>query len=96
MTSVLDAAYHTVHDYPGGAPALAARLGKRPAVLCHEVAPGPSNASAKFGLMDAMRIMAMTGDHRVLSRPAARWVTSLCQHPNTIKPVTMPWTLRPP
>lgn len=66
MTGVLDAAYHTVHDYPGGAPALAARLGKRPAVLCHEVAPGPSNASAKFGLMDAMRIMAMTGDHRVL------------------------------
>lgn len=61
-----DAAYHTVHDYPGGTSALAVRLGKHTTTLNHEVRP-PVGSSAKLGLVDAQRIMAMSGDHRILS-----------------------------
>ena len=63
--SVLDALYHTVHDYPGGAEALALRLGKRGTSLCHEVRP-PANSTAKAGLVDAMKIMGLSDDHRTL------------------------------
>ncbi len=36
--NIVDAAYHTVHDYPGGANALAPRMGiKSPAVLNSKV-----------------------------------------------------------
>ena len=36
--NITDAAYNTVHDYPGGASALAARMGiKSPAVLNSKV-----------------------------------------------------------
>ena len=63
---IRDAAYHTVHDYPGGSSSLAPRLGKRPGVLCHEVAP-PEGSSAKLGLVDALRIVQMTGDARILA-----------------------------
>ena len=38
--NILDAAYHTVHDYKGGANALAPRMGmKSPAVLNSKVNP---------------------------------------------------------
>lgn len=63
--SVLDALYHTVHDFDGGAEALAQRLGKRGTSLCHEVRP-PANSTAKAGLLDAMKVMDITGDHRTL------------------------------
>ncbi|MCP1289841.1 hypothetical protein NK214_06510 [Chromobacterium sp. S0633] len=46
------AAYRLVHDYPGGAHALAARVGKRGQVLINEV--NPHNTSHKFGLADAV------------------------------------------
>lgn len=65
-----DAAYHTVHDYPGGTSALAVRLGKHTTTLNHEVRP-PVGSSAKLGLVDAQRIMAMSGDHRILQAMAA-------------------------
>lgn len=61
----LDAAYHVVHDYPGGAKALAPRLGKSHGHLCHEVRP-PRESTAKLGLADALKISEMTGDHRIL------------------------------
>lgn len=61
----LDAAFHAVHDYPGGAEALAPRLGKAPGTLCHEVRP-PEGSKAKLGLLDAIKIAALTGDHRML------------------------------
>lgn len=59
----LDAAYHVVHDYPGGATALAARLGKRNVTLCQELT---ATGSAKLGLMDALKITHLTGDYRIL------------------------------
>lgn len=65
-----DAAYHTVHDYPGGAAALAPRLGKSSTSLSHEVRP-PAGNMAKLGLRDAQRIMALTGDYRMLHAQAA-------------------------
>lgn len=68
--NIQDAAYHTVHDYPGGASALAPRLGKSSTTLCHEVRP-PVGSVAKLGLIDAQRMMAMSGDHRILHAMAA-------------------------
>lgn len=68
---IRDAAYHTVHDYPGGASALALRLGKSCTTLNHEVKP-PAGSSAKLGLLDAVKIMEMSGDHRVMHAIAAR------------------------
>lgn len=65
-----DAAYHTVHDYPGGASALAPRLGKSSTTLCHEVRP-PVGSAAKLGLKDAQKMMALSGDHRILHAQAA-------------------------
>lgn len=69
--SVKDALYHTVHDYDGGAEALAQRLGKRGTSLSHEVRP-PANSTAKAGLEDAMRIIEISGDYRVLHAINAR------------------------
>jgi hypothetical protein len=63
--NVLDTLYHTVHDYDGGAEALAQRLGKRGSSLCHEVRP-PAGSTAKAGLLDAVKIMEISGDHRTL------------------------------
>jgi len=63
--SVLDALYHTVHDYDGGAEALAIRLGKRGTSLSHEVRP-PANSTAKAGLVDALKVMQFARDYRVL------------------------------
>jgi hypothetical protein len=60
---LLDAAYHTVHDYPGGAPSLAPRMGKSPHSLNHEVT---GSGSAKLGLADAAKLCMLTGDYRVL------------------------------
>jgi hypothetical protein len=71
--SVRDAAYHTVHDYPGGSAALAPRMGKTPSTLCHEVAPRQMPGStAKLGLLDAVALMEMTGDHRIMHAVAQR------------------------
>lgn len=69
--NVLDAAYHTVHDYPGGAAALALRLGKSCSSLSHEVKP-PAGSTAKHGLLDAVKIMQLAGDYRVLHAIAAQ------------------------
>lgn len=61
--SLLDAAYHLVHDYPGGAAALAVRLKKNQGTLCHELT---ATGSAKLGLLDAKKLSDLTGDHRIL------------------------------
>ena len=49
--NVLDAAYHLVRAYPGGAQSLAPRMSKNPNTLNHEVA---GDGTAKFGLVDAV------------------------------------------
>lgn len=61
--SPLDAAYHVVHDYPGGSATVAVRIGKSQHTLNHELT---HNGSAKLGLMDALKITLITGDMRIL------------------------------
>lgn len=63
--SVRDAAYHTVHDYPGGAMALGIRLGVNGMTLSHQVNP---NNVGKFSLSieKATEIQALAGDFRIL------------------------------
>ncbi len=61
--TILDAAYHVVHDYPGGSLSLAPRLRKAATTLSHEVA---ATGTAKFGLLDAVKVTAFAGDLRIL------------------------------
>jgi hypothetical protein len=68
MQTVLDAAFHLAHDAPGGATALAARLGKNPGTLCHELT---ATGSAKLGLTDSVKLTLLTGDRRILNAFAA-------------------------
>lgn len=63
--SAMDAAYHTVREYPGGAAALAPRLGmKSAAILSHKVSP--TGTHYILGLDEAISIQALTGDYRIL------------------------------
>lgn len=62
--SVLDAAYMTAHDYPGGAKAVALRLGMNPAVLSNKL--NPNNKEHILSVSDLMAIMTLTGDHRAM------------------------------
>ena len=62
--NLLDAAYNVVHDYSGGALALAPRIGKNSTTLAHEV---NGTGTAKLGLLDAFKITEKTGDLRILS-----------------------------
>lgn len=64
------AAYRLVHDYPGGAHALAARVGKRGQVLINEV--NPHNAGHKFGLADAVDCSEVAANPVVLFAFAER------------------------
>ena len=66
--NLLDAAYHVVHDYPGGAQSLAPRMGKSASTLSHEVT---ATGTAKLGLLDAAKITDLTGDLRLLTAFAA-------------------------
>ncbi|MDA8093404.1 MAG: phage regulatory CII family protein [Betaproteobacteria bacterium] len=61
---VQDAAYNTVHDYPGGCRSLAPRLGMSPNVLQNKV--NPSQEYHKLTLAEALKIQAVTGDIRIL------------------------------
>lgn len=58
-----DVAANVVHDYPGGAPSLAPRIGKNATTLAHEV---HGTGAAKLGLLDAEKITLRTGDLRIL------------------------------
>lgn len=63
--NILDAAYHTVHDFQGGASALSVRLGiKSPAVLNSKV--NPNTETHHLTLLEASKLMGITGDHRIL------------------------------
>lgn len=62
--NVMDAAHATAHDYPGGAGILAARLKMNPAVLNSKV--NPNTSTHHLSLMEAMRMMSLSGDHRIL------------------------------
>lgn len=66
---LMDAAYHVVHDYPGGAESLGPRVGKSPTTLSHEVA---KVGAAKFGLETAARVTELSQDMRILAAFALR------------------------
>lgn len=68
--SVLDAACLVVRDYPGGAAALAPRMGKAESSLQHEC--NPRYPTAKLGLQDAVTISQYAGDLRILNAFAAQ------------------------
>ncbi|MDR7331745.1 phage regulatory CII family protein [Roseateles asaccharophilus] len=76
--SVLDAAYWTGSDYPGGAKALAERINHRN--LDDEL--NPNRTSAKLGLKTAVDMQVMSGDFRILYAMA-----EACRH---FPPVPMP------
>lgn len=73
--NVIDAAYATVHDHPGGASSLAPRFITRSggamssAVLNSKV--DPDKDSHHLTLAEADKLMAFTGDHRMLHALAA-------------------------
>lgn len=62
--NIHDAAHATIHDYPGGAASLAPRLGMVQAVLNSKV--NPNTHTHHLTLSEALRVMVMTGDHRIL------------------------------
>ena len=63
--NILDAAYNTVHDYKGGANALAQRMGiKSPAVLNSKV--NPNTDTHHLTLLEASKLMTLTNDYRIL------------------------------
>lgn len=65
--NVLDAAYWTGRDYPGGIEALARRIGH--GNLSDEL--NPHRHSAKLGLATAVDMQAFSGDYRILHAMAA-------------------------
>lgn len=66
--SVLDAARDLADDYPGGASALAHRIGKNATTFLHELR---QTGSAKLGLADSVRASTRSGDPRILNAFAA-------------------------
>ncbi len=64
LNTVLDAAYMTAHDYPGGARALATRLGVNATVLSNRL--NPNNSDHHLTVRDLMAMMVMSGDHRAM------------------------------
>ncbi|NIK50292.1 phage regulatory CII family protein [Xanthomonas arboricola] len=77
--NITDAAYHTVHSYPGGSVALATRLittkddgrerAMSDAVLRSKV--NPNTSTHHLTLAEASQIMGVTGDDRILHALAA-------------------------
>ncbi|WP_299076428.1 phage regulatory CII family protein [uncultured Paraglaciecola sp.] len=67
--TVTDAAYHTVHDYNGGAVSLAPRVGiASPRVLDNKV--NPNSDTHKLTLKEACKIIRLTNDLRILKAMA--------------------------
>lgn len=80
--SVRDAAYHTVHDYPGGALALAMRLGMNGMTLSHQV--NPNNAGRyNLSIEKAAEIQMFTQDFRIL-HAMARSLSHVCIQLNEV------------
>ncbi|MGS7841830.1 phage regulatory CII family protein [Stenotrophomonas forensis] len=62
--NVTDAAYDTVHQYPGSSEALAPRMGMSAATLRGKV--NPNTDRNLLSLQEADALMARTGDYRIL------------------------------
>lgn len=65
---VLDAAYHTVHNYPGGVAALALRMGVSANTLTHKV--NLNNTTHHLTLREALSMQHMSGNVAVLQAMA--------------------------
>lgn len=61
---VLDAAYHTAHEYPGGIPPLAFRMGVPASTLNHKV--NLSNSTHHLTLKEAVLMQAVSGNFAIL------------------------------
>lgn len=61
---VLDAAYHTAHNYPGGVVPLAFRMGLPASTLNHKV--NPHNSTHQLSLKEAVSMQAVSGDASIL------------------------------
>ena len=61
---VADAAYSTVHDYPGGAGSLAPRLGTTQGVLNSKI--NPNTPTHHLTLAEAAKLVVLTGDTRIV------------------------------
>lgn len=62
--NVTDAAYDTVHQYPGGSEALAPRMGMSAATLRGKV--NPNTDRNLLSLQEADTLLGRTGDYRIL------------------------------
>lgn len=69
MSSILDAVYHTVRQYPGGAESLAPRMNCSVNVLRNKV--NPSIDTHHVRLDEAQAIMGLTGNITILHAMAA-------------------------
>ena len=63
MTTLRDHAYNLARAYPGGAEALALRMGKNSTTLSHELR---GQGTAKLSLLDAEAITDLADDNRIL------------------------------
>lgn len=63
--NVIDAAYQTVQNYPGGAEALAPRMGLTSGALLRGKV-NPNSDRNHLTLAEADEMMGVTGDHRIL------------------------------
>ena len=61
---VLDAAYHTAHDYPGGVPALAVRMAMSENTLAHKVSL--TTTTHHLSLRESVTMQEVTRDVRIL------------------------------
>ena len=76
--NIRDAAYMTGHHYPGGVPALAARMGMDALELTRKLNP---NAGA-ISLDEAVVLMTLSGDHRILHAMAVELGHTLAPQPS--------------
>lgn len=80
-TPIQEAAYLTVHSYPGGATRLAPLVGKTPRSLDNEV--NPDVPTAKLGIEDAVTLQHGANDYRLLEAMAMTLgfaVLRICDH----------------
>ncbi|MDP3651063.1 MAG: hypothetical protein Q8R67_05200 [Rhodoferax sp.] len=66
---VLDAAYHTAHNYPGGVPALAVRMGVSQNTLMHKVSVNIN--THHLTLREAVTMQEVTGNAAILQAMAS-------------------------
>jgi hypothetical protein len=78
--NIIDSAYATVHDYPGGSESLGPRAGISPAVLRNKV--NPNNETHHLTLAEAVRITNLTCDVRMLQAWAHEAGYLLVKAPN--------------